>query len=731
VKWLPFRRNGAARRLSPKHTDRRPRLFRTPSYLAALTRAGLISGIVVAGAAFPLAAVAAMGVFTLTDYIHSLPSDMRDTPSAQVTYAYAADGVTPIAQFYEEYRRYIPLSQVSPYVQRAIVASEDARFYDHKGVDTRGLLRAFAANQNSGGVSQGASTLTMQYVRNVQRDSARTPQEVSEATAQSTQRKLREMRMAVAAEKRLTKEQILEGYLNVAYFGHRAYGIYAAAEVYFSKLPSELTLPEAAMLAGLVQAPSSYDPASRDQTAALERRNYVLDRMVQVKFLSPAQAEQAKQTPIQLRLTDPPNDCIGVNPAHRDWGFFCDLLKSWWRQQPAFGDNPLQREENLRRGGYTIVTSLDPKLQAIAMEEVTSRESIGSSYALGMVAVQPGTGRIQAAAVNRNYSLDQSRNGRHTLAAAARAGIKGTYPNTVAPLLGGGGVAGYQAGSTFKIFTILAALEMGLPLNTRINSPHRIQSQYPSGGASSCNGFWCPSNASAAMAGVHTMWSGFGQSVNTFFVQLEQMVGAERVVRMAERLGLTWRTEVDRRLASPENANNWGAFTLGVSDATPIEMANVYATLAADGIYCEANPIISITDSRGRPVAAGNPQCKQVISAEVARGAVDVTRCPPGGQPHAGSCGGWSTAPGIAAAVGRPMGGKTGTTDDTRAAWFVGFTPELAVAAFIADPDNPFHLAGDGNAPKTNNAVAGLLKRGLEGLPVRDFPPPAPSTVGR
>jgi membrane peptidoglycan carboxypeptidase len=707
------------------------RLFQTHSYLAALIRAGLIAGIVVGAATFPVAALAGMGVLAATDYIHNLPTKLRDTPSAQVSYAYAADGETLIAQFFEEYRRYVPLSEISPHMQRAIVASEDARFYDHKGVDTKGLLRAFVANQRSGGVSQGASTLTMQYVRNVQRDSARSPEEVREATEQTNQRKLREMRLAVAVEKQMTKEQILEGYLNVAYFGHRAYGIYAAAEVYFSKHPSQLTLPEAAMLAGLVKAPTEFDPASRDQTAALDRRNYILDRMVELRYLSPEQAEEAKQTPIQLRLTDPPNDCIAVNPEHRDWGFFCDLLKSWWRRQPAFGDNPQAREENLRRGGYKIVTSLDPRLQEIAMSEVTSKERIGSSYALGLVAVQPGTGRIQAAAVNRNYSLDQSRNGPHTLASAARAGMKGNYPNTVAPLLGGGGVAGYQAGSTFKIFTILAALEMGYPLNTRINSPHRIQTQYAAEGAASCGGYWCPSNASAAMAGVHTMWSGFGQSVNTFFVQLEQMVGAERVVRMAERLGLTWRTEEDRRLASPEHANNWGAFTLGVADTTPIDMANAYATLAADGVYCEATPIISITDSRGQPVAAGNPKCSQVISADVARAAVDVTRCPPGGQPFAGSCGGWSTAPGIAAAVGRPMGGKTGTTDNTRAAWFVGFTPELAAAAFIADPDNPFHVAGDWNAHKTDSAVAGLLRRGLEGFPIRDFTPPSPAMVGR
>jgi membrane peptidoglycan carboxypeptidase len=292
-------------------------------------------------------------------------------------------------------------------------------------------------------------------------------------------------------------------------------------------------------------------------------------------------------------------------------------------------------------------------------------------------------------------------------------------------------MAGYQAGSTFKIFTILAALEAGLPLNTRINSPQRIQTQYPAEGNAACNGFWCPANASAAMTGVHTMWSGFGQSVNTFFVQLEQMVGAEKVVRMAERLGLTWHTDVDRRLASPEQANGWGAFTLGVADTTPIEMANAYATIAADGVYCEATPIISITDSRGQPVAAGNPKCKQAVAVEVARGAVDVTRCPPGGAPFTGSCGGWSTAPGIAAAVGRPMGGKTGTTDDTRSAWFVGFTPDLAAASFIADPDNPFHHAGDGNAHKTDAAVAGILRRALEGAPAREFNPPSRATATR
>jgi membrane peptidoglycan carboxypeptidase len=684
---------------------------------------------VVAAVAFPVFAIAGLGVLAATDFVDNMPSQLRAAPSAQVSYVYAADGKTLITQFYEEYRKYVKLADISPNMLRAIVSSEDARFYEHGGVDPRGVLRAFVANQRSGDVSQGASTLTMQYVRNVQRDSAETPQQVQEATEQSTGRKLREMKLATEVEKQMTKDQILEGYLNVAYFGHRAYGIYAAAEVYFSKRPKDLTLAEAAMLAGLVKAPSAYDPASKDQTSALERRNYVLDRMTDLKYLSPELAAQVKAQPIALRLTNPPNDCVSVNPAHNDWGFFCDMFKNWWRNQPAFGDSPQQRDENLRRGGYTIVTSLDPNLQAIAMDEVTSKERMGSSYALGTVAVQPGTGRIQAAAVNRVYSLDQSRNGRPTSAAAAQSGSVSSYPNTVTPLLGGGGMAGYQAGSTFKLFTMLAALDMGLPLNTKINSPQTIQTQYPADGPGSCGGRWCPSNASPAMTGVHAMWDGFGMSVNTYWVQMEELVGAQRAVQMAQRLGLTWHTDVDRLMATPEKANGWGAFTLGVADTTPLEMANAYATIAADGKYCQATPIQSIVDSQGQKVAAGDPQCNQAVRVEVARAAVDATRCVTGYKAAAGSCGAWSTASGVAAAVGRPVGGKTGTTDDTRSAWFVGITPDLAAASFIADPDNPFHVAGDGNSQKPVNAVSGLLKRGLASTPIRDFIAPTASTA--
>jgi membrane peptidoglycan carboxypeptidase len=357
------------------------------------------------------------------------------------------------------------------------------------------------------------------------------------------------MSLAVAVERELTKDQILERYLNVAYFGHRAYGIHAAARVFFTKKPKDLTLAEAATLAGLVKAPSAYDPAGKNKSAALERRNYVIDRMVASGYVTPALGEATKKQKMSLRLTNPPNDC--VSSSRNDWGFFCDMLKNWWRKQKAFGKTPQQREENLRRGGYRVVTTLDPRLQRIAKNEVLTKERLGSSFALGVVAIEPGTGKIKAAAVNRRYSLDQRHNGPHTDYRMARAKIPSNYPNTVVPLLGGGDMPGYQAGSTFKIFTLTAALDLGLPLSTRIHAPSRLVSIYPAGPSdpSRCGNRWCPHNASKAMTGVQTMWSGFGKSVNTFFVKLEQLIGAERAVRMAERLGLRWHTTVDRRQA--------------------------------------------------------------------------------------------------------------------------------------------------------------------------------------
>jgi membrane peptidoglycan carboxypeptidase len=579
----------------------------------------------------------------------------------------------------------------------------------------------------------------MQYVRATLRDSADTPEAVRAATEQTASRKLKEMRLAVELEKQLSKAEILERYLNMAYFGHRAYGIYAAAEVFFSKRPKDLTLAEAAMLAGVVKAPSAYDPAANDRKAATDRRGYVIDRMTQLGYVSPGAGAQAKQEPITLKLSYPPNDCVSIPDRLNNWGFFCDVLKNWWMRQPAFGKNPAERSNALYRGGYRIVVSIDEKIQNVTRDSVVGYEGDESSYALGTVAVEPRTGVIKAMAVNRKYALDQSHNGEHSNSELAGK-VPGTYPNTVNPLLGGGDINGYQAGSTFKMFTMLAALDSGMKLDTTYYSPPQYKSKFVTGGGdASCGDVWCPRNASGAMTGIQDMRTGFGKSVNTYFAQLIEAVGAEKTVRMAEKLGLTWHTDVDQMMAT-KRASLWGAFTLGVSDTTPLEMAAAYATVAADGIYCAPLPVLSITNPDGTPATykdkLGNPhkasdaQCKRAVSVATARGATDAARCVTGYGASTGGCGGWSTASDVYGAVGRPVAGKTGTTDSTRSAWFVGFTPELSVASFMADPDNPFHEVGDGQSEKPIASAISVLRDGLRGHPVTYFPP-VPESIQR
>jgi len=246
---------------------------------ASLLVCGLLAGLVVAAAAFPAVATSGLAAKAGADTFDQLPTDFDVLPSPQITYVYASDRKTLLTVMYDENRRDVSITQVATVMQQAMVAAEDTRFYQHHGVDVKGVARAFVANQRGGDTEQGASTLTMQYVRQVISYSARTPQEVIDATEQTPARKLREMKYAVALEKKLSKAQILERYLNISAYGHGAYGIFAASHVYFNKDPKDLTLPEAALIAGLVKAPSTNDPATKDGLPrAVERMKYVLPR---------------------------------------------------------------------------------------------------------------------------------------------------------------------------------------------------------------------------------------------------------------------------------------------------------------------------------------------------------------------------------------------------------------------------------------------------------------------
>ncbi|GAA3736535.1 transglycosylase/D,D-transpeptidase PonA2 [Plantactinospora mayteni] len=705
---------------------------------ASLLICGLLAGVVVAAAAFPAVAMSGLAAKAGAETFDKLPTELTVKRAPQISYLYASDGKTPLATMYDENRRDVPLKDVAPVVGQALIAAEDKRFYEHNGVDVNGVARAFVANNQAGVTTQGASTLTMQYVRLTIAYSATHPQDVVAATEDTSARKLREMRYALQLDGDLSKDEILEGYLNIAPFGNGAYGIFAASQVYFGKHPKNLKLEEAAMLAGMVKAPSENDPTTKSgYPEALNRRNWVLDQMVETKAITREEAEKAKAIKLVVKDKRTPNGCVDV--GKNDWGFFCDFFYRWWMQQETFGRTQYDRERRLKSGGYTVVTTLDAKAQKAAKDAVERNVRTGKKEAMMVAAVEPGTGRVRALAVNRNYKLDdpnKPQNKISTNPAKKKKNIRGTYPNTTNPLLtGGGDITGYQAGSTFKIFTVVAALENGYPLETTINAKAVAQTKYivEYNSPAACPGTnkYCPQNASASMAGVHNMWSAFGSSVNTYFVPLQERVGAAKVVDAAKRMGITFRASNDANFASTKQlANGWGAFTLGVSQTTPLELANAYATLAADGKYCEPIPVQLIRDQEGNKLDIANPRCSQNIKPEVARAAVDAARCPVGDNSSTSRCRG-GTARNVRGDVGKPVAGKSGTTDSEKTASLVVMTKQLAVAGILADPDwaETTQNMGHNEPGGVNHAVYQTLRDAMKGKPSIQFTPPGGKIV--
>ncbi|MFI6261320.1 penicillin-binding protein [Micromonospora sp. NPDC051006] len=702
---------------------------------ASLLICGLLAGVVVAAAAFPAVAMSGLAAKAGAETFGALPTELTVARAPQISYLLASDGKTPLATMYDENRRDVKLADVSPHMQKAIIAAEDHDFYKHNGVDINGVARAFVNNQNEGANGrQGASTLTMQYVRLAIAYSATHPADVVAATEDTSARKLREMRYALQIDKELSKDEILERYLNIASFGNGAYGIYAASQVYFGKPPSKLKIEEAALLAGMVKAPTTNDPTTKSgYPLALDRRNYVIQNMVDIKAITQQEADAAKATKLVVKDKRTPNGCVATNV--NSWGFFCDYFYRWWMQQETFGSTSYDRERRLKSGGYTVVTSIDVQAQKGADRAVRKAKSVNSKEAAMVAVVEPGTGRVRALAVNRNFKLDDPKhptNKPHSDPKQRNKGKLGNYPNTVNPLLtGGDGITGYQAGSTFKMFTIVAALEKGVPLSYSMNAPQQFKSEYiiDSGSPAACPGthFYCPTNSGKKAGGVQNMWSAFSASINTYFVPLQQQVGAENVVDVAKRLGIQFRQSEDAKFAGTKDAaHQWGAFTLGVSQTTPLELANAYATLAADGKYCEPIPVQKITGPDGKNLDIANPRCEKRISTEVARAAVDAARCPVGDNSATTKCGGSRTAANVRGIVGKPVAGKSGTTDSEKTAALVAMTKQYAVAGIMADPDWPQTNVKMGHNVKNgiNPPVYETLRDAMKGKKGINFEPP-------
>jgi membrane peptidoglycan carboxypeptidase len=615
-----------------------------------------------------------------------MPSELKVMQSPQRTHVYAVDGKTLIAIFYDENRHDVKFEDINVNMRNAMVASEDEDFFVHRGYSVRGIIRAFVSN-SQGGDTQGASTITQQYVRQALTYYATTPAEIIKATEDTPARKLREIKYATALEKEYTKEQILELYMNIAYFGNRSYGIYAASQTYFNTTPDKLTPAQASLLAGLVKAPSDYDPAVKsNRKAALDRREYVLSQMVENGFLTQAQVIEAKRTPLNFVGKQTPNGCISTFQVKQlGAGFFCDYLRRWWLDNKLFGKHEYERSMKLYQGGYKVISTLDVKIQKSANKnvrnqpkQVTGRERITdkSKLAFTMSVIEPGTGRVLALATNRTFS-NKKESGK-----------------TTNPLMSGSEqVHGFQAGSTFKLFTLLAALEKGYSPDYTIDTQDVYESKYVVS-SGTCAPRYCTKNSNPEwMSGPRDMYTGFGRSVNTYFVPLQERVGATSAVNMARKLGVKFSARGGKSHPSdyefsrdPQLSRSWGPFTLGVSAVTSMELAGAYATPMAKGKYCEPVPVVSLIDRHGNKTDVKS-QCKQAIKESTAIKAMKIMECPMGGS-GSGNCDG-GTAEYVRGFVGRTVYGKTGTTDGSKGTSVVECTAKICVAGIMADPDRP------------------------------------------
>lgn len=585
----------------------------------------------------------------------SLPQELKSLPLPERTYVKAADG-TVIATLYNENRVVVPLDDISPLIRNAAVATEDARFYEHKGVDLKGSMRALVKNSQSGDVQQGSSTITMQYVRNLLVTNASNAEQIKQARVQTISRKLQEMRYALAIEKELPKDQILQGYLNVSYFGAGAYGVEAAAHRYFGKSAKDVSLPQAALLAGLVQQPVAYDPTKNPKLATV-RRNVVLDRMQGEGYITATQAATAKATPIAKTL-NPQNVKNGC--AESPYPYICEYAINSIKNDPQYGATPQEREDLIKRGGIVIQTSLNVNSQKAAdrvvREYIPSKDA--SRKALASASVEPGTGKIVSMAQNREW------------------GTKGTGKTTYNYSVDAahGGTIGMQAGSVFKAFTLAAAMEKDVSPRQFISSPQRRT--FPAGDWGCGKDFnqkpYTVNNSTGA--GTFNMWTGTALSINTFFVELERQVGLCRVVDVADRMGM--------KMANGDKLPKVPSFTLGSVEVAPLDVAAAYATLANHGVYCRPHLVTEITDLEGRSLYTDDGSCKKALDRDVADATTAILTGVIDGSARGRT--------GQRMSLGRDAAGKTGTTDSNAAVWFAGFTPELSTAVWAGDPRGGF-----------------------------------------
>lgn len=661
--------------------------------LAKLLIASAMAGVLLAGLLLPYAMGAGLATNKVTEAVESANTTLLDMSKLPLrTRVTDSDGNT-IAYIYDQNRTYVPLAEISLYLQKAVLSIEDRRFYLHHGVELQGTLRALLNNASGDPVS-GGSTITQQLVKNyLFLVEAQTPAEKADAIARTPIRKLREAKMALQYETNHTKNEILEQYLNLVAFGPSTYGAEAASEHFFGVDAAKLSLSQAALLAAMINNPNKYNPLVGSQAdITLKRRDLVLDAMFRDGYISAIERDKAKKVSIaqDLNASYLPNGCIEA-PGHATDGYFCRYVLDYLQ-------NSGMSYDDIARGGYTITTTLDPTAMKNAVHAVTSQvspdDATTSRIANVMAVVEPGVGtrKVLALAANRPYGLD-----------AAKGETVQRLTTTFAPL---------GAGGVFKLFTAAAAMDKGLGTRAQLQVPPTYKSPLvPTFEFDNKKVIW-PATMPMSTALI--------RQPNTPFVALEDELGLAGVAKMAVKLGLRGYTldagEVDRAFAGIGAtyqdlvpAQKIASFTLGVSPVSPLELANVGATLDSDGMWCPPTPIAAITDRNGRQVAWKQQPCEQAVPKELAH---TLTNAISGTMQD-------STGTGYAAAKAanwtRESAGMTGTTLQNKSGAFLGYTPYYAAATmtwdFLAHPQaicvNPVRSCTVADAAKRGTGMTG------------------------
>jgi penicillin-binding protein 1A len=590
--------------------------------------------------------------------------DVAGPVLAQSTKIYAADGTLITTLLAAENREDVRFDDLPAWVPDAVVAIEDSRYWTHKGVDVRAILRAAVANTAEGEVVEGGSTITQQYVKNTLLDSD-----------QTLDRKLEEAVLALQLERDHSKKRILELYLNTIFFGNGAYGVQAAAQEYFGVTARELTLAQAATLAGLIRAPSAFDPTDNPE-AAVERRDHVVDRMLELGLVTDADAAAAKVEPLVLAE----RTVEERYPA----AYVVEQAKQFVLDDPRFGATRGERQALLFSGGLRITTTVDLAVQAAAEGAVAQTLPDPATFPdAAVVTIEPGTGFVRALVGGRDF-----------FSGGARAKLD----------LATGG-PGRPSGSSFKPFVLAAALAEGIPLDRVYPAPSHLEIPLPDASP------WRVENYEGSGGGEATLYDATVRSYNTVYAQLIQEVGPEDAMAVARALGVRT-TEL----------HPFPSAVLGTNDVHPLDMAAAYATFANRGLRVPPVFVTKVTRRDGTVLYQHQRSQERVLDQRVADQVTGVLQAVV------------ERGTGVGAQIGRPVAGKTGTGQEWRDAWFVGYTPQLATAVWVgfADqgrrsmvpPATPFRVTG-GKWPAQIWQLT--MSAALAQTPVMLFSEPAPA----